>query len=254
MIDRLEITIEPLSDELRNLTVYVPDKEGKRRKRYPVLYMMDGQNIFFDDEATYGKSWGMFDYLSEHHIPLIVVGIDSSRNPDNTRLCEYSPYSYNDFKFGKVKGKGKEMVEWIIDELKPYIDKKYPTKKDRHNTMIGGSSMGGLISYYALLKHNDVFSKAACLSPSLWVNNKKLVALAKKVKIDPDTAMYLDYGSEETKGSFGKMANSCFWNCIDILKTKPVSLNIRVIQGGTHTEASWEKQVPIFLNVLLKGD
>lgn len=253
MIEQIEITIDCLSDELRNLTVYVPDRVGRRRKRYPVLYMMDGQNVFFDEDATYGKSWGMYDYLTRNNVPLIVVAIDSSRNPDNTRLCEYSPYSYRDDHFGYVRGKAKKLVNWIVDELKPYIDKKYPTKKERHFTYIAGSSMGGLISYYACLARNDVFSKAACLSPSLWTNNEKLVSLAKR-RLKPDTLIYMDHGSEEAKGDFGRKAYESFWNCVDVLREKPVNLIVRKIQFGQHCEASWEKQVPVFINILLKED
>lgn len=250
MLDRFKITIDCLSDEERYLTIYIPDgyEEGSR---FPVLYMFDGQNIFFDDEATYGKSWGMYDYLVSKEIPLIVVGIDSSRNPDNTRLCEYSPYDYDDYKFGFIKGLGKKHIKWLVEELKPYIDDNYPTYSDRYNTFIGGSSMGGLISYYATIAYNDVFSCAACLSPSLWANNEKLINLTKKAKLDPDTLFYLDYGSEETNGKFFKRANVSFWNCIEILKNKSINLSIKVVQGAYHNEESWERRVPTFIKLFL---
>lgn len=252
MIERFEINIDCLRDEKRFLTIYVPDDvDGP----FPVLYMMDGQNLFFDEDATYGKSWGMYDFLVNSGAPIIVVGIDSSRGNNNERLCEYSPFDYDDFKFGFIKGQGKTFLKWLIEDLKPYIDDNYPTLADRHNTYIGGSSMGGLISYYALLKHNDVFRGGACLSPSLWVDNEKLVNLAKKSKIDSDTIIYLDYGSTEAgKGKFAQRAFTSFWNCIDVLKCKPLDLNVRVIQGGEHNEASWERQVPIFISLFLRGE
>ncbi|MDO4500348.1 MAG: alpha/beta hydrolase-fold protein [Erysipelotrichaceae bacterium] len=253
MIEKISITIDCLSDEERYLTVYVPDFIRKD-ERLPVIYMMDGQNVFYDKDATYGKSWGMFDYLIKHNTRLIVVGIDSSRNPDNTRLCEYSPYSYKDFKFGKITGRGKTYINWIVEELKPFIDENYPTLADREHTMIAGSSMGGLISYYACLARNDVFGKAACLSPSLWVDNMKLVSLAKKTKCNPNTTIYLDYGSRETKGKFGKMAYDSFWNCVDVLRRKEIHLYVHAIQFGEHNEASWERQLPVFLPLLLKED
>lgn len=253
MIERYEITIDDLSNEERYLTVFVPDSfEQDEDLRYPVLYMMDGQNVFFDDEATYGKSWGMYDYLVYSDTQVIVVAIDSSRNPDNTRLCEYSPYTYDDFKFGRIKAKGKTFVNWIVDSLKPFIDDNYPTLTERENTFIAGSSMGGLISYYALLDRNDVFSKACCLSPSLWVDNNKLVNLAKKAKLDPNTMIYMDYGSLETGGKFGHRALNSFWNCVDVLKTKPLDMVVRKIEGGSHCEASWEQQLPIFMPLLVK--
>lgn len=256
MIEQYTITIDALSDEERNLTVYVPDSfEEDDTLRYPVLYMHDGQNIFFDEDATYGKSWGVCDYLIENDSQIIVVGIDSSRNPDNTRLCEYSPFSYDDYKFGYIKGKGKTYVKWMVEELKPFIDENYPTLTERENTYIAGSSMGGLISYYALFNHNDVFSKAACLSPSLWVDNKKLLNLAKKAKLDPNSEIYMDYGSNEAFGKFGKRACECFWNCVDVLRNKNITLNVRVIEGGSHNEASWERQLPAFMPMFInKGE
>lgn len=251
MIERLEINIDCLRDEKRFLTIYTPDEA---RANYPVLYMMDGQNVFFDEDATYGKSWGMYDYLVNNNVPLIVVAVDSSRGCNNERLCEYSPFNYDDFKFGFIKGEGKTFIKWLIEDLKPYVDANYPTLADRHNTYIAGSSMGGLISYYALLKHNDVFRGGACLSPSLWVDNEKLVNLAKRSRVDNDTIIYLDYGSVEAGNSkFAKRAFKSFWNCIDVLKCKPLNLNVRVIQGGEHNEASWERQVPVFVNLFLRG-
>ena len=251
MIERFEITIDCLRDEKRFLTIYIPDGDDK----YPVLYMMDGQNVFFDEDATYGKSWGMYDYLIENDVPMIIVAIDSSRGKHNERLCEYSPYDYDDFKFGFIKGQAKIFLKWLINELKPWVDENYPTLSDRHNTYIGGSSMGGLVSYYALLNHNDIFRGGACLSPSLWVDNDKLVKLANRAKINSDTLIYLDYGSTEAgKNKFAKRAFNSFWNCVEALRVKPLDLNVRVIQGGMHNEASWEKQVPVFINLFLKGD
>lgn len=253
MIEKEIITIDCLSDEERELTVYVPDFI-RRDEKLPVLYMMDGQNVFFDKDATYGKSWGMFDYLIFSNTRIIVVAIDSSRNPDNTRLCEYSPFTYEDYKFGKINGRGKRYAKWIVEELKPYIDGKYPTLADREHTMIAGSSMGGLISYYALLAHNDVFSKAACLSPSFWVYNEKLVKLTKSSKINPQTTVYFDYGSCETKGKYGKRAYESLWNIVEVLRKKELNMYIHAIQFGEHNEASWEKQIPVFLPILMKED
>ena len=115
--------------------------------------------------------------------------------------------------------------------------------------------MGGLVSYYALLNHNDIFRGAACLSPSLWVDNDKLVKLANRAKINSDTIIYLDYGSTEAgRNKFAQRAFNGFWNCVEALRIKSLNLNVRVIQGGMHNEASWDKQVPVFINLFLKGD
>ena len=108
MIERKEITIDCLRDEKRYLTVYVPDKDGT----FPVLYMMDGQNVFFDEDATYGKSWGMYDYLVKNDVDLIVVAIDSSRGKNNERLFEYAPYDFVDYQYGLIKSEAKKFIKW----------------------------------------------------------------------------------------------------------------------------------------------
>lgn len=250
MIERKEITIDCLRDEKRYLTVYVPDKEGT----FPVLYMMDGQNVFFDEDATYGKSWGMYDYLVKNDVDLIVAAIDSSRGKNNERLFEYAPYDFVDYQYGLIKAEAKKFIKWLVSDLKSYVDGKYPVKGDREHTFIGGSSMGGLVSYYALMEHNDIFRCAACLSPSLWVANDKLVRLTKRASIKNDTVIYLDYGSNEAgNNKYAKRAKESFWNCIDVLKSRPINLNVHVIQGGEHNEASWEKRVPVFVEMFLRG-
>ena len=165
MIIKEEVWITPY--ELpRMLHIYLPDdlEEGER---LPVLYMFDGHNLFYDEDATYGVSWGLKDYLEKHDNRLMVVGLECNHE-GNERLSEFSPYSFEDYTFGYVEGKGIALIDWMINELKPYIDEKYPTKPGRSHTYVGGSSMGGLMSLYIILKHSDVFSKAVCVSCHLY--------------------------------------------------------------------------------------
>ena len=92
------------------------------------------------------------------------------------------------------------------------------------------------------------------MSPSLWVANDKLVRLTKRASIKSDTVIYLDYGSKEAgNNKYAKRAKEGFWNCIDVLKSRPINLNVRVIQGGEHNEASWEKRVSVFVEMFLRG-
>ena len=128
----------------RRLYVYLPKEYGKTDRRYPVLYMFDGHNVFYNSHATYGKSWGMKEYLEKTKMPLIVVGIEC--NPEDfKRLSEYSPWTFTRRGLPIIEGKGKETMDWITGTLKPEIDRTYRTLPDRENTMIAGSSMGGLI-------------------------------------------------------------------------------------------------------------
>ena len=158
MIEIHPVTLPELTgDEERSLYVYLPDRAAEEpERRFPVLYMFDGHNVFFDEDATYGKSWGLGDYLDEHETPLIVAAVECNHHPDNGRMSEYSPYDFSHPRLGSFKGRGRETLEWFVHELKPWIDENYPTLPDREHTFIAGSSMGGLMSLYALTVYNEV--------------------------------------------------------------------------------------------------
>jgi len=209
--------------------------------------MFDGHNVFFDEDATYGKSWGMKKYMDRTRKQLIIVAVECN-HMGNGRLEEYSPVNFDNATLGKIKGRGRIYMNWLIRELKPYIDENYRTLPDRNNTAICGSSMGGLMALYAGTVYNHIFQRAACLSPSIWVNTGKILELIAGAHIRRDTAIYMDYGSEEM---FNHAANSeALISTSHLLLTKRVNLALRVVPGGTHSEASWEKQIPIFMDCL----
>ena len=249
MIRKWEITIPQLTGKTpRRAYLYLPrDYFTRPGKRYPVMYMFDGHNVFFDSDGTYGKSWGMGKYLDRTRQDLIVVAVECNHQ-GNRRLCEYSPLSFEDSHFGSIQGQGKIYMDWLVKSLKPYIDSKFRTLPQRENTIICGSSMGGLMALYAVTVYNQYFSRAACLSPSLWTAPKELLAMVDKTDLGTDTCIYMDYGSMEmgnhpaTIAALGDMAK--------ILYDKRADLNFRIIPGGTHSEASWEKQIPVFLSCL----
>lgn len=234
----------------RNVYVWVPEAAKKHpRERYPVLYMFDGHNVFLDSDATYGKSWGMLEYLRDNRVPLIVCAVDCDHRPDNARLKEYSPFTVKDTPLGPIQGMGHRYMAWLIHELKPVIDEKYPTLPDRNHTWIAGSSMGGLMSLYAVLKFNDVFSKAACLSPSLWLTGERLKKLVNESPAAADTVIYMDYGAREMQNHEGMRAK--FLYATQRLLEKQILLTSRIVPNGDHCEACWEEQLPIFMRVLL---
>lgn len=172
--------------EQRRAYVYLPTMyEAQPERRFPVLYMFDGQNVFFNEDATYGKSWGVADYLDYTDTPLIVAAIECNAGANNERLVEYSPYRFDDATYGHFDGKGQATMSWFIHRFKPLIDQNFRTLPDRANTFIGGSSMGGLMSLYALLQYNDTYSRAAALSPSIWVAPDKLSGLVGACKACP---------------------------------------------------------------------
>ena len=249
MVINWDVTVPPLTGEkTRRGYVYLPeDYESNPDKRYPVMYMFDGHNVFFDEDATFGKSWGMKAYLDENPHDLIIVGIECN-NEGWRRLNEYSPVDFSYEGIGFIKGEGKVYMDWLVDILKPYIDENYRTLPDREHTIIGGSSMGGLMSLYAVCYYNHVFQRAAALSPSLWVNQEANLALLKAAEPKQDTCIYMDYGSEELSNHFGNM--EVLRGAVDILLEKQQQLIFRIVPGGSHCEASWEKQIPIFMQCL----
>lgn len=252
MIKKWNITIPELTgDEERRLYVYLPRSyQKKRQKRYPVMYMFDGHNLFFDSDASFGKSWGLKKYMDLTGEDLIIVGIECNHSPDFGRLIEYSPFNFVEPDSGEtIHGLGKTTMEWIIYALKPYIDSRFRTLPDREHTFIGGSSMGGLMSLYAVLKYNRVFSRAAALSPSVWVAPDKVFRLIKNARLKPDTVIYMDYGSEEF-ANHDKM-ESLFHETTSRLLDRHIFLTSRVVPHGDHSEGCWEKQLPFVINTIL---
>ena len=195
MVETFTVHITPY-DLDRNTFIYLPDNWQASGRRYPVIYMFDGHNLFFDSTATFGTCWGLKDYLDAH--PNAIVVAPECNHEGNKRLEEYCPYD-SDW-FDGIHGTGKQYMDWLVNELKPAIDAKYPTLPDRGNTAIGGSSMGGLMSLYAITAYNKVFSKAACLSPSVRICLPQVKAELKKAKLAPDTRVYLSWGEKEGKG------------------------------------------------------
>lgn len=253
MVEKWNITIPELTgSQTRRIYLYLPDYyDNMPDQHYPVLYMFDGHNVFFDSDATYGKCWGMKEFMEGSGLPLIIAAVECNHSPDHGRLKEYSPYSFYDPRFGQLPGWGKITMEWMVHKLKPEIDGMVRTLPDRKHTFIAGSSMGGLMSLYALLEYNQYFSGAAALSPSLWVDPDRLSHLISNAALHPDTTLYMDYGSRELS-NHSHMIRS-FGTILSLLLERGIFVNSRIVPDGDHNEASWERQIPFFMETLLYG-
>ena len=247
MVESWNITIPSLTKRKeRKAYVYLPvdyDENGG----YPVMYMFDGHNLFDDSEATFGRSWRLADYLDYTRTQIIIAAVECN-GAGNGRLEEYTPMSFKDDEFGYIKSRGKKYMDWLVKKFKPFIDENFATLPDRANTAIAGSSMGGLMTLFALSKYGKYFSRGAALSPSLWVSGGEMPAFLKDGKLGKDTLLYTDYGSEEFSNHPAQrkvFAQTCAY-----LIERGVNVAARVVKGGTHCEASWEKSVPYFMNVL----
>jgi len=163
MVIRKKIKLPTLTGEKeRQSYVYLPVGYEESGRSYPVLYMFDGHNLFSDEEAAFGKCWGLENYLDDTRTQVIVAAVECNHR-DHERLKEYTPESFT-FKDGSfIKAKGKKYMDWLVGSFKPMIDGKYPTLPDRAHTAVAGSSMGGLMTLYALSKYNKFFSSGAAL-------------------------------------------------------------------------------------------
>lgn len=186
--------------EPRNVLVYLPPGYGDDpERRYPVLYMHDGQNLCNPEDAFGGIVWGVDEtangLISAGEIdPLIIVGI---YNAGECRIDEYTPVRAVR---GQAKGRGGKADQYgrmIIEELKPFIDKEYLTRPEREFTGIGGSSLGGLVSLYLGFKRPDVFSRIAALSPSAWWASNQIIREAAKLPERLPLRIWLDIGKSE---------------------------------------------------------
>ena len=154
----------PQLNRTRRIWIYLPPQYSDTTKRFPVMYMQDGQNLF-DKATSFAGEWGVDETLNSlanaGDKGCIVVGID---NGGGNRIGEYSPWKHPTY----GGGDGAKYAKFMVETLKPYIDANFRTKSDRLNTAIGGSSMGGLISMYTAAEYQNVFSKALIFSPSFW--------------------------------------------------------------------------------------
>lgn len=175
-------------DNKRDIIVWLPPGyQLDQTERYPVLYMHDGQNIMDPKTSFAGIDWRVDETLTKLINKnlireIIAVGIYNTKN----RLEEYSDSE-----------KGHGYIQFLIEELKPYIDKNYRTLKDSENTAVMGSSMGGLISFFIAWTHPEVFSKAACLSSSFYYHNDKALEMVKKYNgPKKKIKFYIDHGED----------------------------------------------------------
>lgn len=249
MLAEFTARITPLGKD-RLVRLWLPDDMDRSGRTYPVVYMFDGHNLFRDEWATYGTCWGLADFLRRWEKQVIVVAPECDRQ-GNGRLREYAPYDMEIPPFGFFRGQGRRVMEWMLGELKPHIDRTYPTMPFRETTAIAGSSMGGLMSMFAVLRYNTWISKAACLSSSFRFCPDEIRAEAEGAQIDPDTRVYLSWGSREYPSAEElAAATACNLHLSHILTEQGARTYPYLHVGGRHCEADWAEEVPRFMHYL----
>ena len=248
-------------DELnrdREIYIWLPDDYESSGKRYPVMYINDGQNAFFDDRSYSGVSWGFLDYAQQNGREVILVAIPCNFEPW-MREAEYGPWrtgrAITIHETGApgpgLGGEGELYVSFLMNELKPYIDSCFPTIPE--DTAIVGSSAGGNISMYAALKYPQVFPKCAALSCAFWYYPEQYAALAQAADLRPLKALYFDHGTNEGNGNEFVSNLYAYDNEMirSILMSKEGSdrIHFRIYPGANHCEPEWRKRVPVFMEL-----
>lgn len=240
----------PQLNNERDILVWLPPNYIKSDKRYPILYMHDGQNIF-DANTSYAGEWHVDETMTNLGIEAIVVGIP---NKGAERMSEYNP-----FMGWKGRGKGAEYISFITDTLKPMIDADFRTLPDAPNTGIAGSSMGGLISLYGYLARPDVFHLCGAFSPVVWLGGNRLVQLIHERGYGHGR-MYLDIGTDEgsvaanhnpKRKYTAEQASNYYTNGVrqlhDAFLNKGYDdANLLYVEdkGAQHNEPAWAKRFP----------
>jgi predicted alpha/beta superfamily hydrolase len=232
----------PQLNRYRRIWVYLPEDYTSNKKKYPVIYLQDGQNLF-DEATSFAGEWSVdesMDSLSKTLPQSIVVGID---NGGDKRMTEYNPYDHPQF----GKGEGILYLDFLVHNLKPFIDKHYRTKKSSKYTTIGGSSLGGLISLYAILQYPGKFGNAAVFSPALWMApqlKEDIKKMGKKVK----GRIYFYAGKQEGDEMVPHMLT-----VLDLLNRHSKAKITTVIRDGKHDEKAWRNEFPHFYYWLIEG-
>lgn len=234
----------PQLNRFRKIWVYLPKSYFKdTKKRYPVLYMQDGQNLFNEATAAFGE-WGIDECLDtlqqQLQFETIVIGIESSAAH---RLTEYNPFDNE--KYGK--GEGDAYVSFLVKTLKPFVDEKYRTMNGVSHTFIAGSSMGALISFYAILQYPEVFGSVGAFSPSFWIA-PEIFKTASESKWS-NTHRFFFYAGGKEPGTVVKDVRKMEGS---LNKNNPMETREIVYPLGDHSEKYWRMQFPNFYRWLVK--
>jgi predicted alpha/beta superfamily hydrolase len=224
-------------DRDRVIRLYLPPGYASSDKRYPVIYFHDGQNLF-DDATSFVGEWGVdetLDALAAEGLEFIAVGIDHGAEK---RINELTPWLQA--KFGPAQGI--EYLEFVVKQVKPAIDAQYRTLPDRAHTTVAGSSMGGVMSHYALYKYPQVFGKALVFSPAYWTGLALPFDYTLGRDLPPGTRYYAVTGSKE-----GAEALQDLRHMTAVMRANAdpdVALHVEEREGAEHNEKFWRAELP----------
>ena len=221
----------------RRIWIYLPKDYETSRKKYSVMYLQDAQNLF-NDATSYAGEWQVDETLNKIFKKtgksVIVVGID---NGGEKRIEELSPFK--NAKYGG--GNGENYVKFIVETLKPYIDKNYRTKSCKKHTTIGGSSLGALISVYAAVKYPETFGKVLAFSSAFWFNAKDLNEFISSSKVNLKQQKYYFIQGKHEDEDMEEQTNRVIEN-LKSKNVKPKNIFLKIDEDGKHNEMYWRRE------------
>lgn len=248
----------PYHNEERTLRIYLPPNYSSGQD-FPVIYMHDAQNLFDLETSSFNMIWDIHTHLNRYYEETgqayIVVGLDNHEGAYN-RFNEYSPWVNTELKDNQlldyvkedIGGLGKKYIDFIVNDLKVYVDANYNTLSDRENTFMIGSSMGGLISLYAGMAYPHIFSRIGAFSTAIWFARQALFDMMRASKDLNQTKWYLDIGTQETSNHNNNSFNDIYLN--DTVnyhkelkeKVSEDKLLLVVEEEALHNELAWSRR------------
>jgi predicted alpha/beta superfamily hydrolase len=233
----------------RRLTVWLPPGYAEApRRRYPVLYVHDGQNLFDERRAYAGQAWRLGDTAGRlvaagRIAPLVIVGIDHA---GERRIEEFTPT--RDPRRG-AGGGADGYACLLVEHIKPFIDREYRTRPGAAHTAVGGSSMGGLVTLHIGLRHPRTFTRLAVVSPSVWWDDRAIVRAVEALPGPLPLRVWLDIGTAEGRGALRDARALC-----RALERKGWRRgeNLRCVEatGAEHAERAWAARAGAMLQYL----
>ena len=252
-IESFELQITTLG-RTRKVWVYLPDNYSDKGEGLPVIYMHDGQNLFYDELTAYGAAWHVDKVLDDIYATTgnscIVVGVECD---GDRRLSEYSPWQINPLAFEEKRniakdkcnrgGEGAKYSEWFANELKSYIDEHYNIDQGRNATAVAGSSMGGLISCYLGLKYQRVYETMGLFSTYTEFNQAAFDKFVRNTKQTLSQHAFIYCGGKEWGSDTvaSKRIEKCACKLYEKLTKRNISCELMLNSELAHYETAWER-------------
>ena len=227
----------PQLNDNRRIWICLPKDYETTAKRYPVLYMQDGQNLF-DRALAFAGEWEIDESMNAlfdmGDYGAIIVGID---NGGSARIDEYTPWAHPVY----GGGDGELYAEFLAETLKPWVDTHYRTRPERTFTGVGGSSLGGLIALYTAVEHQDVFGKALVFSPSFWFSDSTFLHVQDR-GVPADLRIIMAAGTSESAGMIPDM--QAMYDLLIEVGASSAELLLQADPDGSHSETYWSRIYP----------